>query len=33
MFKKEIELKLIFRIKVYMTEWNSDEITQDVWLF
>lgn len=33
MLIKEIELKLIFRIKVYMTEWNSDEITQDVWLF
>lgn len=33
MLIKEIELKLIFRIKVYMTEWNSYEITQDVWLF
>lgn len=33
MFIKEIELQLIFRLTVYMTEQNSYEITQVVWLF
>lgn len=33
MIIKEIELQLILRLTVYMTEQNSYEITQVVWLF